>query len=279
MKKLALLVPLLLAASGCPKPRTTAATQPTPAALDTAKSDPKAIEVVDAAHAALGGYDKWEKLKELKFTTKYTNDGNLQAQHVHWWDRWNGRHRFQNVDVKSLGGDPDDVRITDVRYDLFDKDATPHAIAGGSVVDRKTGAQIMAAARDNLKQDLYFLAAIYKLKDPGVILSVDNAEVMVPNTEACKPSCTSIKVSFESGVGTETWYVNFNNESKLPEVLELRKGAGRVGYLLGNWTDAGGLKWPGSLGNIGLPGEIIKFEDLRVGEPDDATYIPSVEGH
>ena len=279
MKKLPLLVPLLVALAGCPKPRTSAATQPSPAAFDAAKSDPKALEVVDAAHAALGGYDRWETLKEMKFTVKYTQDGDLKAQHTHWWDRWNGRHRFQNVDVNTLGGEDDEVRMTDVRYDLFDKDATPHATAGGGVVDRKTGAQIMAAARDNLKQDLYFLTAIYKIKDPGVVLAIENAEIVVPNTEACKPSCTSVKVTFEQGVGTDTWYVNFNNESKLPEVLEMAKGAGRVGYQLGDWKDAGGLKWPSTLSNIGLAGEVIRYEGISVGDPDDSTYMPSVEGH
>lgn len=278
MKKLALLVPLLLGVPGCPKPRTSAATQPTPAAFDVSKSDPKAIEVVDAGLAALGGYDKWEKLKELKFTIKYTQEGKLQAEHIHAWDRWNGRHRFQNIDMSSLGGDPDDVRVADVRYDLFDKGVTPHATFDGNPVDRKSGAQYADAARQSLPQDLYFLAAIYKVKDPGVILSLENAEVTVPNTEACKPSCTAIKVSFEQGVGTDTWIINYNNETKKPEVLELLKGQGRVGYTLQAWTESGGLQWPGELHNIGLPGEVIEFEDVRVGDPDDATYMPSVEG-
>lgn len=278
MKKLALFAPLLLALPGCPKPRTSAATQPTPVAFDPARSDAAAIAVVDAGTAALGGADKWTTLKELQFTIKYTQAGKLQAEHTHSWDRWNGRHRFQNVDIGSLGGDPDDVRIADVRYDLFDKDATPHALFDGGVVDRKSGAEQAKAARQSLTQDLYFLAIIYKLEDPGVILKLDNPEVVVPGSEACKPSCTAIKVTFDPAVGTDTWVVNYNNETKRPEVIELQKGGGRVGYSLEDWTDAGGLKWPGSLHNIGLPDEVIQFEDIKVGTPDDATYMPSVQG-
>ena len=72
--------------------------------------------------------------------------------------------------------------------------------------------------------------------------------------------------------------MNFNNETKLPEVIELQKGGGRVGYSLQDWTESGGLKWPGSLHNIGLPDEVIQFEDVKVGTPDDATYMPSVQG-
>lgn len=278
MKKLALSVPLLLAVAGCPKPRTSAATQPTPAAFDPSQSDPAAIAVVDAGVAALGGAEAWGKLKELRFTIKYTQDGKLQAQHTHHWDRWNGRHRFQNTDLASLGGDPDDVRIADVRYDLFDKGATPTAYYAGNAVSRKEGVEFMTAARGSLVQDLYFVAMIYKLEDPGVILKLDNAQIVVPDSEACKPSCTAIKVTFDPAVGRDTWFVNYNNETKLPEVIELQKGAGRVGYHLTGWTESGGLKWPGALQNIGLPAEIIKVEGVKVGEPDDATYMPSVAG-
>jgi hypothetical protein len=278
MKKLALLAPLLLAVPGCPKPRTSAATQPSPAAFDASKSEPAAIAVVDAGLAALGGYDKWERLKELRFTINYMQAGKLQLKHIHAWDRWNGRHRWKNVDVSTLGGEPEDVRFADVRYDLFDKDATPHALYGGNQVDRKTGAEFAAAARASLAQDLYFLAAIYKIKDPGVILKLENAEITVGSIDACKPSCTAIKISFEQGVGADTWVVNFNNDSKLPEVLEVQKSGGRIGYWLKEWTEAGGLKWPSRLQNIGLPEEILEFEDVQVGEPEDSTYMPSVEG-
>lgn len=278
MKKLALTVPLLLAVAGCPKPRTSAATQPTPVAFDAAQSEPAAIAVVDAGVAALGGAEHWAKLKELRFTMQYTQDGKVQAEHTHFWDRWNGRHRMQNLDISTLGGDPEDVAGTDVRYDLFDKGVTPHAMYGGTVVDRKSGAEMATAARTALTQDLYFVAMIYKLEDPGVKLKVENAEVTVPDATACKPSCTSIKVTFDAAVGTDTWFVNFNNETKLPEVIELQKGPGRVGYSLQDWTESGGLKWPGSLHNIGLPGEVIKIDGVKVGDPDDATYMPSVGG-
>ncbi|HVV86416.1 MAG TPA: hypothetical protein VHE35_25340 [Kofleriaceae bacterium] len=278
MKKLALVVPLLLAVPGCPKPRTSAATQPTPAAFDPSQSDPEAIKVVEAGVAALGGAEHWTNLKELQFTIKYTQDGKVQGELTHYWDRWNGRHRLITTDMSTVGGNPDDVKQMDVRYDLFDKGATPTASYGGDPLLRADAVKQVAAAREHLAQDLYFVAMIYKLEEPGVILKRENAEVTVPDPKACKPSCTAIKVTFDPAVGKDTWFVNYNNESHLPEVIELQKGAGRVGYLLEDWTEAGGLKWPGSLHNIGLPGEVIQIEDLKVGEPDDATYMPSVSG-
>ena len=55
-------------------------------------------------------------------------------------------------------------------------------------------------------------------------------------------------------------------------------GPPRIGYLLSDWSEAGGLKWVGKLQNIGLAGEVFTFTDVGVGEPDDATYMPSVGG-
>lgn len=272
------LLGLLLTA--CPKPRTSAATQPTPVAFVATQSDPKALELVSAAHTKLGGYDKWETLKELKFSVKYKDGDTTKAQFQHAWDRWNGRHYWVAVDLPTTTtGKEEDVRYMEVKHDLFDKGATPWAAYGGQPLPtRADGAKQAKIAADSLMQDLYFLALIYKMKDPGVKLSVDNAEVTIADSDVCKPSCTTIKVSFDPAVGTDTWFVNFNNESKLPEVIEQQRGAGRIGYQLSDWVDAGGLKWPSKMQNLGLKTEIIHYSDIAVGDPDDSTYVPTL-GH
>ena len=206
--------------AGCPKPRTSAATQPTPVAFDAAKSDPKAVAVVDAGMAAVGGTAPWEALKELHFNVTYRHDTTVVQQNEHWWDRWNGRHYFLAVDVATLGGAPDDVKSLAVKQDLF-SDRVPWVAYDGGELPRADGAEAAKRAKAALATDLYYVALVHKLKDPGVILTLDNAEVtMPPEIAACKPSCSSVKVTFEAGVGTDTWFVNFNNESKLPEVLE-----------------------------------------------------------
>ncbi|MBK9035671.1 MAG: hypothetical protein IPL61_31215 [Myxococcales bacterium] len=267
---LALAAAPLLAA--CPKPRTSAATQPTPVAFDSAKSDPKALAVVDAGLAAIGGTAPWEAMKELHFGVTYRHDADIVSKHEHWWDRWNGRHYYVETDVSTLGGDPDDVKALQVKQDLF-SDRVPWAAYGGSEMPRKDGAENAKRAKAALTTDLYYVAIVHKLKDPGVILTLDNAEVVMPaEVAACKPSCSSVKVTFEAGVGTDTWFVNFNNESKLPEVIEQARGQGRIGFFIDGWLDAGGLKWPGKLQNIGLKSEIIEFDGIKVGEPDDLRY-------
>ncbi len=262
-------VPLLAA---CPKPRTSAATQPTPVAFDAAKSDPKALAVVDAGIAAVGGEAPWQAMKELHFGVTYEQDARIVRKSEHWWDRWNGRHNFTDIDLSTLGGDPDDVKAIQVKQDLFG-DGTPWVAYDGSQLTRKEGAEAAKGAKKSLASDLYFLAIVHKLKDPGVILSLENAEVVMPPTvDACKPSCSTVKITFEAGVGTDTWYVNFNNESKLPQVIEQARGAGRIGYVITEWADAGGLKFPARLQNIGLATEVVKFDGIKLGEPDDARY-------
>lgn len=272
------LVGLLFTA--CGKPRTAAATQPTPVAFDPTASDPKALEIVDAAVNKLGGQASWERLKELKFTVQYKDGDTVKATFQHAWDRWNGRHYFVTPLPLPPGAKPEDQEYQEVKYDLFDADAKPWAASGGhEAAVRKDAEEMAKIARLRLKEDLYFLAIIYKLRDPGVKLAVDNAEITIGGEDAtaCKPSCTSVKVTFDPAVGSETWYVNFNNESKLPQVIEMQKGAGRIGYELMDWVDAGGLKWPSKLQNLGLKTEVVLYSDIAVGEPDDSTYQRQIQ--
>jgi hypothetical protein len=272
----ALLAAPLLAA--CPKPRTSAATQPTPAAFDPAKSDPKALAAVDAGIAALGGYAQWEKLQELQFGIQIQVDGVMKSQFRHWWDRWNGRHFYVATDMATVGGKPDEVGYLEIKHDLFDLGKLPEVKYNGAQLTRSDSVGPAKAATTQLIGDLYMLAIIYKVKDPGVILTIDNAEVIIAeDVPACKPSCTSVKVSFEAGVGKDTWYVNYNNTSKLPEVIEQARGAGRIGYLLQDWVESGGLKWPTKLQNIGFKGEVIQFDGVKVGSPDDNRYEVQVQ--
>ena len=278
---LSLAAPLAaLALTGCPKPRTSAATQPTPAAFDPAQSDPAAIAIVDAAVASLGGADKWTGAKQLKFSIAYKQDGVVKAQFEHAWDRWNGRHYFVTTDMATVGGKPEDIKQVWIRHDLYDADATPTGGQSGSsqLMMRAEAVSGAKNATEHLWQDGYFLAMVYKLKDPGVILKVDNAEVTVRDSELCKPSCTSVKVTFDPAVGKDTWYLSINNETKLPQVVEMQKGAGRIGYELSGWVDAGGLKFPTKLQNLGFKGETIELSGIELGDVDEELYVPSV-GH
>lgn len=269
---------IALTAAGCSS-RTSAATQTTPAAFDPAKSDAKAVQIVDQMVAALGGYDKWVAVKQIRFEFKYTNGGQLQRWFKHSWDKWNGRHRFEQIDMPTLAkaekeGDPKLIRSLVVMYDLFNRDSG-YAAYGGQELSSAEKKQRIGEAYKRWLDDAYRLSFPYKLKDPGVVLKYEE-EVTPIEDKICKPKCHIIKVSFVDGVGTDTYYIGVNAESNMPELMQKKTPAGRLGFAFKDWVDVGGLKFAGKLQNLGVESEIFGFANIQIGEPDDSLYIPAV---
>ncbi|HTJ42736.1 MAG TPA: hypothetical protein VL463_11620 [Kofleriaceae bacterium] len=284
MKRIALAVALsALAAAACGPKRTTAASQPSPAAFDAAKSDPKALATVDAALVALGGYDKWTNLKELRFELKYNANGSLQGWWQHRWDRWNGRHDFIMADPPSLaasGGDASKVKWLELKYDLFNDDKIPFGTYDGQPLSDENAKKYVSVARDQLATNAYMLVLLYKLKDPGVHLA-DAGEIepgtFVGAEDLCKAKCQSVKITFDPEVGTDTWQVDFDEETHLPQMIEKIVPAGRIAFRIKGWVDAGGLKWPTTIANVAIPTETFEFSNIAVGEPTDAYYEAPVD--
>src|SRR5262245_42076775 len=166
-----ILLAAALAAAACGPKRTTAASQPTPAAFDATKSDPKALATVDAGLTALGGYDKWTATKELHSDTKHTNKDQTVGWYRNAWDRWNGRHLMQMADPATLKGAPEAITWLEVRYDIYDAGKLPYAAINGNPVRDAEAGQYVTAARQVLNEEAYKLLVLYKLRDPGVHLA------------------------------------------------------------------------------------------------------------
>lgn len=266
-----LLIPCLLGAlSACPSPRTTAATRPSPAAFDPAKSDAEALALVDTAAAALGGFDKWNQVKELRFEVLYKLGGTLAARYQHRWDRWNGRHAMRTADMRTTQNREDDIKWHDVRYDLHNPDAIFWASYAKEEAARADYPARANDARARLSEDGFRLALVFKLRDPGVHLA--KAGAIAPSAGACEPSCDSVKVTFDPDTGSEVWTVHFNKNTGLPEIFEHETARGTLRYRISAWADAGGLKFPSLLSNINATGETFEFVNLAVGEPDEGAY-------
>lgn len=280
MKRIVVAVALAaVAAAACGPKRTSAASQPTPAAFDPSKSDAKTLATVDAMLTALGGYDKWQSLKELRFELKYHGEGKLQGWFKHTWDRWNGREHFEMADANSLAaGDPAKIVWLDIRFDMFDASKLPFGTFGGQPLGEDDVKKYIAGAKQNLEQNSYFLVVLYKLHDPGVHLS-DGGEVkdFQGATDLCKPSCTGVKVTFDPEVGKDTWQIDVNTDTHQPQMIEKIVDQGRIAYRIDGWTDAGGLKWPAKVTNVGVPTEFFEFDNIVVDEPSDAEFSPGVD--
>lgn len=275
---------LALALAACGGGRTTAATQPSPAAFDPGKSDPKALAAVDAMLAALGGPDAFSKVKQIKWDQRYMRDGKLMGWFKHSWDRWNGRHRFEEVNIQSLEkakaeGKDSEIKTTVAMYDLFDHDGKGFATFDGQQVATSDRDRIVDGAFKNWQADTYRLFAPYKAKDPGVILAMQPPRA--PQNGLCTPGCDVVKIGFAPEVGKDTWYLSINTQSHLPEILERDIPAeagqqpGRLGFALRDWQSAGPIKLPGKLENLGMS-EVFEIGQVQVGEPEDDLYIPSV---
>ena len=263
------LVAAAIAAPGCGPGRTAAATQPTPVAFDATKSDPKAVALADAVVANLGGAAAWDAVKQLKWDLKYTLDGQMKGWFRHAWDRWNGRHHFETIDPAS--GESAYIAMYDI-FDLDDRGWVGNAKGDAALAAERDNK--IKVARDRLKVDAYQLTMIHKLKDPGAILTLVGQVKDLGGM--CKVPCDTIKLTFDPAVGTDTWYIEVNSETKMPEVIERQEGTGRVGFSLADWTTVAGVKLPTRMQNLGMASEVFQIEGIEIGDPDESLYVVPV---
>jgi hypothetical protein len=265
----ALALPFVVACASAP--RTAAITPPHVAAFDPAGSDPAALAAADAEMAALGGHDHWVALQELAFAASYSAGGQVRAWAHHRWDRWNGRHQL--VLDNSVVHDPKMPAWVEVRYALYDDGKLPYARSPGGSLDDSSTAQLVALARQRLDQDGAWLTIVHRLRDPGVHLAIAGTVDDVPGApQVCKPSCTSIKVTFDPGAGSGAWIVDVNTSSHRPELIEQVTDAGRSAFRIDGWADAGGLEWPARLVNVAQADQVVELSGVIVDRPRDAAY-------
>lgn len=275
----ALLIGGTACGGGGAAPRTAAASQPTPAAFDPAQSDAQALAVVDATIAAAGGAAAWEQVKQIQWESKYHQNEQFVGWFKHSWDRWNGRHRFETVDLAEYkkaeaAGRLQDVKWVVAMYDLFDRQGTAAATYGGILVAEADRDRLVGEAYQRWQADAYLLALPHKLHDPGVMLSYVG-EAQEANGK-CQGGCVVIKVSFAPEVGSDVYFLNINKGTNMPDVIEKQVAAGTLAYAVDAWAEAGGLRFPSKLRNLGAS-EAITFENIRIGEPDDSLYRAAVQ--
>ena len=256
--------------------RTAAIVPPHVAAFDPAKSDRDAIALADAETAAIGAPAAWTNLHELTFAASYSAGGQVRAWYHHRWDRWNGRHLFLMSDQATAGQQKQ--TWFEVRYAQFDDGKLPFARSADGRLADDSAAQLMAIARKRLDEDGAWITVVHRLHDPGVHLAMAGTIDDVPGSPAaCKPSCASVKVTFDPGAGSGAWIVDINTQTHKPELIEKVTDAGRSAFRIDAWTTIGALDWPTRLVNVARPDQIVDLSDVQVGLPQDVTYEPPIE--
>lgn len=129
-------------------------------------SDARAVEIADQVMTALGGRQRWDALRGLRWTF-----GAEKGDHVrgnprrHAWDKLTGWHRVEGVDKS---GRP---------YVIIDNinDSTGMAWVDGQPIQGDSLAKLLKRGKSTWVNDSYWFLMPYKLRDPGVTLHYDGS--------------------------------------------------------------------------------------------------------
>ena len=130
---------------------------------ETRPSDPKAVAVADQVMEALGGKQRWDHLRGLRWSFDVTVNDTLRSSRRHAWDKWTGWHRVEGT---SRSGQ---------QFLLIDQidDKGGMAWMAGQPIEGDSLAKLMKRAKSLWVNDTYWMLMPYKLRDPGVTLGYD----------------------------------------------------------------------------------------------------------
>jgi len=251
----------------CGPGRTTFARYPGAApTFDRASADPKALAVADKAIEAAGGAARWNDAKQLRWSQVVMLDGKEVIAGEQAWDRWNGRHH-----ARARRPDGDIVVMRPLYAQggsaFVEDDKQLHKMDNGTAAS-------LAAARERWEFDTAVLFMPFLLEEPGTKLTYEAES----NGDDGKPHDVLTVTFPKDPTRGAVYHIAVSRETNMIDRVEIEKtGAttpGRLGYSLKDWHEGGGIKFPGTLQNLGLAGEVITFKDLTVSSPDDTLFVP-----
>ncbi len=186
-----------------------------------AQDKPKEQIVIDRVWNSIGGREKWELTRYIKFTFLVEQDTIELARREHVWDRYTGAYRI-NLTQK-------DAKKLQVLFNINTKE-------GKSYVDSveqndSVNIKILERAYKYFINDTYWLLVPAKLEDPGVNVKA------LEDTTINEISCNVLQLTFGEDIGLtpkdQYWlYVN----EKTGQII-------RWSYLLQGDTEITILNW------------------------------------
>lgn len=232
--------------------------------FDRTKSDAKAVELADKVVAAAGGMDKWNTVKQLRWSAQVSNAGKVVIDGEEAWDRWNARAYGR------VFGDHGDVVI---KRELYGEHHEAYAEQPGNKraqLDPKEAEPATKIAVERWQFDTAALCMPFLLEEPGSHLSYGG------QAQGDSGPLEVIAITFDPNdkarAGT-SYQVGIDPATNMIARLEVVKASGNLGYKLSGWTDVSGMKFPTVLNNLGLTTEVINIKDIRIGEPEDSLYV------
>jgi len=134
------------------------------ARAETPASDPRATKIADQVMTALGGRDRWDKLRGIRWSFEVTVKDTMRASRRHSWDKWNGWHRVDGVNRSGQ-------KFTFIEQ--LEGKAPGRAWMNAQAIQGDSLAKLMKRAKSLWINDTYWMLMPYKLRDPGVHLGYD----------------------------------------------------------------------------------------------------------
>jgi hypothetical protein len=256
----------LLALAGCGASRTTYARYPgAPPTFDKAGSTPQAVEVAEKVLAAAGGAAAWDKARQIKWEQTHTVNGQPPSQGEEAFDRWNQRH-YGRVNTEQGSAI--------VAYEVYGSFATTFAESKSGKKQLIEGAERGAAvklAKTELQQDVTVMLMPFLMLEPGNKL--EYGEPMKDGDNEYH----KVKITFGDGDKLRAGLIYYAIIDKKTDVIrrvdiEAVGSSDKIGFELSDWTEAAGLKFPGTRKNLGS-GELKQSKNFKIGEPDDTLYM------
>ena len=132
-----------------------------PAAADSSRvSDPQAVAIADQVMVALGGKQRWDALRGLRWSFEVSSNDTVRSVRHHSWDKYTGWHK---VSGKTRAG---------VDYLFIHKLNSDEGMAwmGGAKIEGDSLKKLLKRSNSLWINDSYWMQMPYKLRDPGVTL-------------------------------------------------------------------------------------------------------------
>jgi len=206
---------------------------PAAARAETAASDSRAVEIADRVMKALGGKQRWDDVRGLRWSFGAEVHDSVRWSRRHAWDKYTGMHRVEGVNRRGQ------------KYVIVHKvgETTGSAWMDGQPIEGDSLAKLVKLGQSLWVNDTYWMLMPYKLRDPGVTLKYDG-EVQDGDRTFDK-----LALSFENvgeTPGDRYWvYVNRANDrvERWEKILQGDQ-APAVPDTWEGWKETGGLWFP-----------------------------------
>lgn len=142
------------------------------AAQDSSGSDPKAVAIADQVMAALGGKQRWDSLRGLRWSFGSMLGDSVRSTRRHAWDKLTGWHRVDGVNRQGQS-------YTFI-HTLGDT-SSGMAWVNGNQIEGDSLKKLIQRANALWVNDTYWMLMPYKLRDPGVTLKYAGDTTMTGN--------------------------------------------------------------------------------------------------